>query len=794
MRRFVQALGLKRDKREEKEIRGPLKTSTNGPVPTKAGVKSLTLPFLSKSSSTAPRSSLLAHSPSSSSLSTPHLSSSSTDPSSHSSGSSSGSASLSIQTPDDDHSLLALQRTQSKRSWKSWIGAGRRSASLKHRDRVDKDTATTKLPEWNPLVLPVAPALLHTSFRSSRTTGAADDTDDDMHNSSASEFEYLSLPELSTFSTQVQPSPAPSLELAKLNLRITIENSLVTPLRNAPPFVQPGSGPIYPRSCNRARLLSAAESLRAVTLKRRLRRRLDDSLTPPEQASIISFGLRPTPDQIACPLTNDHDVCYPDKKAQILSSCVGLRNWICRPCFEDRFVVYAGSDGRDVVCKPVSSSFAVAALEYSEILDVMVDPDFEMVSDKGTIPESPLPPVEASTAPTTSKEAVSVSSLQVLPSPSFNTRRNSYTAIPSPLRNEHNVSSPGTIMSSDGKKSETVTSVKRVVRFAEDDESDEEDAVPLHLIRMKKKREEKAKFLRVERQRRMREAVEEQQRREREAVENEKKRIVREKERHAREKRIYAEEVSASRLRREQARAGAYALSSSSSSSLLVTSNERNNNPRPMPSSYPRRDPADYASSSGGSRRTSSRPPSIHSTSSEEVRPSPASRRSSFAPSRAGSSPNLAAFAFFPANDMPLLPPTAPFMKRDSRQRSPDSHSSSSERRQSSSSLASSHRNSSNSSLRRDSFVPPSPTLPSSPRPGHVRNSSGDSRRSSATHSHPPRGRPQLSTYHTSPTPSPWTALPSRNGSIPTAMPTYAHNSFPRSAPMGHDWRSTLIS
>ncbi|EAU84838.2 hypothetical protein CC1G_00357 [Coprinopsis cinerea okayama7 len=863
MRRFVQAFGLKRDKHEN-------------PSASKGSLKSLALPFLPSSSPPTPvplQSSLShpVHSPTSSSFSTPHLSSASSDPSSHSSGSSSGSASLSIQTPDDDHSPPApLARSQTKRSWKAWIG-GRRSASLKHRDRKDKDTVDDhKLPDWDPLSLPVPPSLLHPTFQSSSLT---DVTDDEMHISSVSDFDPSSRHRSAASATYPIPSPSPLA--AKHNLRISIKNSLVTSTHGGP-FIQPATGPIYPRSCNRSRLLTGRrQSLHSVMLKKRLLRRIDDhiqGLTPLEEASILPFGSKPTPVELVTPSVSEYNDCYPDKTASILSSCPGLRQWICRPCFEDRFVIYLAADGGEILCKPVSSSYAVAALEYSEVLDVMVDPDFELPSDKETISDPPSPPPEPIS---TIKDTPSVPSLQVVPNPSFNPRRHSHTTIPSPLRIEHSLSDPvmpstGTSKQLDQPQQETaakkltvgVTPVKRVVRFVEDDD---DDGVPLHLLRMKKKREERSKFLRQERQRRMREALEQQQRREaeaREAREREQKRLAKEKERKEREQRLYADQIAASRQRSEQARAGAYALSSSSSSSLLVSplatsANPERNSPRTMPSSYssPRREPSEFGvhgSSSGGSR-PSSRPASTYSVSSEEAR-SPGSRRNSLTPSMNGSMrgmshpyptwsgssqslssvpvmPQLAAFAAA-NNDMPLLPPTAPFMKQYSNRQSspgPDSRrgaSSSSERRQSSgslNSLAQSHRNHSSTSLRRESANPASPT-PSSPqrsdfRPSnHVRQGSGDSRNSkrsstsqlrpkpAQSHSAPSvnRGRPAISSFHTnaySPGSSPWTALPSRSGTIPTAMPVspYSHSSNRSSTmggfgPMGHDWRSTLIS
>ena len=174
--------------------------------------------------------------------------------------------------------------------------------------------------------------------------------------------------------------------------------------------------------------------------------------------------------------------------------------------------------------------------------------------------------------------------------------------------------------------------------------------------------------------------------------------------------------------------------------------------------------------------------------------------------------PQLAAFASA-NNDMPLLPPAAPFMKT-SRPPSLDSK----DRRQSSGSLGSvSSRNHSNSSLRGDPTSPTSSYSQSDYRSSsHTRQGSHDSRQSrrsstvqprpqpSTSSSSQSRSRPSLShsasSSHVQQASGPWTALPSRSGAIPNAMPVspYTHSQKRSSSafvgPMGHDWRSTLIS
>ena len=125
----------------------------------------------------------------------------------------------------------------------------------------------------------------------------------------------------------------------------------------------------------------------------------------------------------------------------------------------------------------------------------------------------------------------------------------------------------------------TPTTTKRGVRFVEDGK---EDQVPLaYVLRTKKKREEKAKFLREQQERR---AWEEEKRkqdlermqREKERREWEKERKIWEKEKKAiedeRKARLYTEEVAAARKRRETARAGVGGTHVPSSSSMASVS------------------------------------------------------------------------------------------------------------------------------------------------------------------------------------------------------------------------------
>ena len=367
------------------------------------------------------------------------------------------------------------------------------------------------------------------------------------------------------------------------------------------------------------------------------------------------------------------------------------------------------------------------------------------------------------------------------------------------------------------------------------------------MVRMKKKREEKANFLRLEQLKRAMEEEGERKRQEQEALEKERRRLAKEKERREADKALYAETIAAARLRREGHRAGTIlpsntTNSSTSSSSASLRNSERNkltdsrrlsSKPPFDPSlSIPRRDdsdPAYYDSSPGSSRSPSvnhstmspkylSPTPSMYSThtsSSEEVRQHRSSKRNSVIPAAAAAAegstsspyhrPPIASYPTWSSSsqtlpqvrplpdlghDMPLLPPTAPFMKynRGSKGSSPPSSS----RRGSFNSsnelvnqlLPPQTTRSSSRHLSNTAVPPPSRTKPER-RPTNERRSSGDSSAlslhstqhqqrpspsSSKSQSSVSRGRPSLPAQFLQ-TPSAWPGLPSQNGLMPMPMP-----------------------
>lgn len=289
-----------------------------------------------------------------------------------------------------------------------------------------------------------------------------------------------------------------------------------------------------------------------------------------------------------------------------------------------------------------------------------------------------------------------------------------------------------------------VPTVKRGVRFAEDDK---EDQIPLgYILRIKKKREDKAKFLQEEKDRRAFEEdrvrqEEERLRREAERLEWEKEKKAWEAEKRAmeeeRRKRQYAEEVVAARLRRDAARSGFYVPPPSTETPRPPHRESKSSrSAKDLPNIVPRRmasEPGTIAvgygspltdsptssnppSANGGSPNASgffTRPPSINSanttlSSSEDIqqqnRKSASKRNSVGADQAQRQASERASMGYYPAwtggymvpavpvmpmmyhnLDMPLLPPTPPFMMQQTRRsQSPSSPNSPSGSRSSS--------------------------------------------------------------------------------------------------------------
>lgn len=527
-----------------------------------------------------------------------------TDHAHSSSSSSSGSASLCLQTPDDDQHLpAAVERQASRRSWRLWLKGS------------SKKTPHAALSDWVP---------------------PSHDVDD--------------VPSESSLHDDPPSDPLQSFT-------VLVQNSLSPPPSPPSPFSRSFDDPyFFPKSANRMSLLPRSHSLASVSFKRHILKRLQDephTFSEEELRSIAPLASRRiTP---VVPLNQPHhpfNVSAPSKTTLISTSCPGLGTWVSRPCFEDRYDLFMPEQDGAVSRRPIlGSDIAVAALEFSEAIEAMADADVIHPSPQSVDISSETVSISPSCKHffpgSLSTEIIHVSRLA-----SGHSRSSPHVPAPSPLRNEHNPPAPPPVSATQPAppavptSTETDTSVKRGVRFAEDGK---DDVIPLgYVLRMKKKREEKAKFLRAEQERRLLDDErmrheEERRRRDAERAEWERERRAWEKEKRLmeeeRRQRKYAEEVLATRLRRESQRAGGVpALKASDSSAFL--------GPNSGAGCFP------ASASSSASERN--KPPAVHRY------PRPAYNDSgapACIPRREASEPNLPArLGTNPAPSLPIAP------------------------------------------------------------------------------------------------------------------------------------------
>ncbi|KAG7096861.1 hypothetical protein E1B28_004269 [Marasmius oreades] len=715
-----------------------------------------------------------------------------------SSASSTGSASL--QTHDEP--AFSSPRKIKGKSWIVWLG--NKSGTIKRVEQATSETGCSLPP---------------TSVRPHAADGLPLGIEIDLEASESDEEEEQEEGEGEEAAVYSNTIPHARQVLQDLT-QISLERQYCSS-----PFVQRQTSPVYPRSCSSSRIFRKRGTMEVFLHKRHLLERLGDrSITG--LPSIQAF--EPLLDEVA-----------PYKTDKVLGFSPGLRQWVTRPPFEERLCIWLPID-ETFTCRAVSSAYAVAAIEFSEAIEILADlPSLPVSPPLSPSPVRSAPPKELPR----SVDATSTSSNN---SASYN-KPGPQIMVSSPLRNDAAPFQPASPRPEDREVSATSPSstTKRGVRFAEEDK---EDSIPIgYVMRIKKQKEEKARFLREERERRQfeeerRKHEQERIRRDQERAEWEKERKVWEKEKRAieeeRKARLYAEQYTAARQRAEEQRNGIRVSGTSTplrdrvgnvQESRRISRLPYDGPPSPRSQASESASPSPHTSSPSSSRPPSiagpsvgnkaqnsghSRPSSFYSNrtnSSEDIGSArrPAKDRSWSSPGRTGSASSLflppvpSLPTIFPT-DMPLLPPNAPFMMmnaypqpRSNQSRSPSSSSRHSTQRNSSTESMNVQSRSPSGSSPRTNYVSHSqaPSSSSTRRPNHQRRTSDDSNnfrqnhtsshlqiRSSNSHQSLPRGRSHNATYNAPMAASPWTAMPSGTGAIPTAMP-YSSNSDPRAAP-----------
>ncbi|KAK2466277.1 hypothetical protein APHAL10511_001919 [Amanita phalloides] len=720
MRRFVKALSFKCDRSEnsnpDSHLPSSVATSDNVHLTTKKGRKpshSLRIRSIASisSSTQVPVISSITSS------STPQLSMSSDHPHSSSASSSAGSVDINPQTPEDEY-MGGVPSTIRNKAWSFWVSNKNSFTATSKKLGRPMSKVRPDPPPISHTIIPSEPSIfLHRTYGGEAKAGIYDILDEA---STGSENEtgpkVFDRPHNVADSPQLYVNPAD----ARQNMLVLIANKS-RPVPVSYPLASSYVGPLYPRSCNNSSDLPRERSMRYSLFQKRLLRRLDE--TPPDAVSFpfVIRSRKPIPNDPLASLPL-HVTVWPSKALQVNSFSIGIRRWVTRPCFEDTHCEYLPSEEGIVVQRVTGTSFGVAAIEFSEALDILAYPDYytsDTPAAKADVPAVTIVPPSSQLNPETAPEPEPPSSTSVM-SPSILVR-NHVSAVPSPLRNNALSSMEKAVtavpIADNGSAPHLV---RRGVHFAED----EDDAIPLHIVRMKRKREEKAKFLRSEQRRRevdarkaLKDEEEERRRRELEKIERDKILQQRKAKEEERKHRAYLEQVAAARQRRESNRHGSLNIVAGGSPSDSLrdvdhSSKSRHKSSSDIPvsrkaSSRPGTPPH---SSSGSSRppsvngqsiptsgeKNSVRPVSTYSVHSEDglsgtrqgnFRP-PTVRNSTFplwtnnllVPPALPSMPVMPPF-MLPMDpslsmDMPLLPPVPPFMmqqysRRSSRQSSP---------------------------------------------------------------------------------------------------------------------------
>ncbi|KAF8138413.1 hypothetical protein EV363DRAFT_1520336 [Boletus edulis] len=385
------------------------------------------------------------------------------------SSSSSSSGSTTLRTPDDD----GLPRTPSKKgSWRSWLGGKNAPVS----DRPERHHS----PPWQSS---------HNVLRPSKS--GSNETDDASFQSDDPD----------TIHTVPSCSPQ-QMATARTTTRTLIMNSLVRE-PTAPPLLQSSDAISFPRSCHSSQRLCRPETLESELHKKSLLARLD-RLSPSAEPSIAPLASKSIPLK---PQTyqNFQDDAFPSADSVNIHSS-GLKNWVSRPCFEDRLQLWTCSDSGEIIRTRHSGSLELLAgtlLESDEFVeaeaeaDIAFDPALEF-----TLPPLALNPDPPATQmkdlelePLSSPSDLSKDSPAKL-SPSLQLSNAPLALPPSPAQQPNRMTTSGSAATNDPVP-------KRGVRFADDDGKD--DQIPLgYVLRIRQKKEQKARFLREERERRER--------------------------------------------------------------------------------------------------------------------------------------------------------------------------------------------------------------------------------------------------------------------------------------------------
>jgi len=277
------------------------------------------------------------------------------------SSSASSTGSVSLRTPEDDrtgHLAPPGGRSGYKKAWVPWL-TPKKSAQPRPSSIWSDSLSPVPSPPTHPAPSRIIPDQQTDS----------DDEDTSEESSSSSESGSPLRPPLTAAKSDLNRPLAP---IAFLQAFTT---SNISPPFSPPPLLHYPNVPVFPRSSNYSRSLPFRGSMESVMHRNILLARLQRGhLTPADQRVLATVGSRASSAAERQALTQPEEGERYDLR-HVRPSSLGLKQWITRPYFEERFVVWVPDEAGTVVWTTVKGSgFGVWALEVSDTLELLAGP------------------------------------------------------------------------------------------------------------------------------------------------------------------------------------------------------------------------------------------------------------------------------------------------------------------------------------------------------------------------------------------------------------------------------------